>query len=609
MEDLSRITDAYAEQLCQKLRERLVECTSKTGGHLSSNLGVVEITVAIHRVFQTDQDRLVFDVGHQCYCHKILTGRDSAMDTLRSFGGLSGFPKPKESRSDAFIAGHASNSVSVALGMARARTLSGENYSVIALLGDGAMTGGLAYEGLTNAGQSGEPLIVLLNDNGMSIAPNVGGMASYLGRQRMKPQYLKLKKRYRKLTSHGRIGRQIYHITHIMKQALKEVILSCSMFEEMGFTYLGPVDGHDVKQLTQVLRYAKGLNCPVLIHVKTVKGKGYPPAEKEPGRFHGIGPFDPETGISLQKSGSSFSSVCGETLCSLAEREQQVCAITAAMRSGTGLSEFAKRFPSRFFDVGIAEEHAVSMAAGMAKQWMIPVFVVYSTFLQRSYDMLLHDVAIQDLHVVLAVDRAGLVGEDGETHHGIFDIAYLSSVPGMKILCPSSYEELRQMLEYAVLKMSGPVAVRYSRGAEGKYAGTSDPEGTAVFREGNDLTILTYGTLLNEVWDAAMQLEKQGISARILKLNSIRPLDTEAIVQAVRETGHLVVAEECAMTGCAGQQIAARLMEQGIVPDSLTLVNLGDRFLPQGTVPELRRFCGIDGASICRRAAEVLGHG
>ena len=608
-EDLSQITDQRAEQLCAQLRRRLVEVVSRTGGHLASNLGVVELTVAIHRVFHTQWDRLVFDVGHQCYCHKILTGRDGAMDTLRSFGGLSGFPKPNESRADAFVAGHASNAVSVALGMARARTLAGEDYDVLALLGDGALTGGLAYEGLTNAGQSGERLIVILNDNGMSITPNVGSIANYLAHQRLKPQYLRLKKLYRGLTGHGPLGRAVYRFTHVVKKAVKDAILPCSMFEDMGFSYVGPVDGHDVKQLTRVLRYAKDLGGPVLVHVKTQKGKGYPFAEREPDRFHGIGPFDPETGETRRAAGTSFSAVFGQTLCQLAQRDERVCAITAAMQSGTGLDEFSKQFPRRFFDVGIAEGHAVAMAGGMAKQQLIPVFAVYSTFLQRSYDMLLHDVALQKLHVVFAVDRAGLVGEDGETHQGMFDVAYLSSVPDMEILCPASYAELRAMLEHAVFQVRGPVAVRYPRGGEGRFRQNAGVTGTVVLRPGSDVTLAAYGTMVNVLLDAADRLEERGVSARVLKFNSIRPLDMGPVRQAAEETGHLLVAEECAASGGVGQQIAARLLEGATAPRSLTLINLGDRFIPHGSVDQLRRMCGIDAGSIAEKVWEVLGRG
>lgn len=608
-EDLFLITDREAVELCERLRRRLVEVVSKTGGHLASSLGVVELTVAIHRVFDTRRDRLVFDVGHQCYSHKILTGRDSAMESLRTFGGLAGFPKPGESRSDAFIAGHASNAVSVALGMARARTLAKEDYAVLALLGDGALTGGLAYEGLTNAGQSGERMIVILNDNGMSIAPNVGGMAKYLSQQRLKPQYLRFKKIYRSLTGHGPIGRGIYHFTHTVKTVVKQVMLPCSMFEEMGFYYIGPVDGHDVKRLTELLRYAKDLSGPVLVHVKTQKGKGYPPAEREPDRFHGIGPFDPATGESLRPPARDFSSVFGDTICELSRENERVCAITAAMPAGTGLDRFALEFPNRFFDVGIAEGHAVSMAGGLAKQGMIPVFAVYSSFLQRAYDMLLHDVAIQGLHVVLAVDRAGIVGADGETHQGIFDVAYLSSIPGMTILCPSSFAELSAMLRHGANKLGGPVAVRYPRGGEGAYRGLAAVDGTSVLQPGSDLTLIAYGTMINEVLAAAETLRREGTSARVLKLNSIRPLDMAPIIDAVRETGRIVVAEECVSSGGVGQQLCARLMEVGEVPKAMAALDLGSRFVPHGTPEELRKLCGIDAASIVKRAREVMGRG
>ena len=429
---LGELSDGEAVELGRLLRARLIDTVSRTGGHLASSLGAVELIVAIHRVFDTGRDRLVFDVGHQCYAHKILTGRNQAMETLRTFGGIAGFPKPVESESDAFVAGHASNSVSVAIGMARARTLQHADYHVLALIGDGALSGGLAYEGLSDAGDSGEPLIVILNDNGMSITKSVGGVAEHLARQRLKPQYLRFKKGYRKVMSVLPLGGHIYHATHKIKTAIKDSLLPCSLFEDMGFTYLGPVDGHDVKYLTQLLSYAKELNGPVLLHVRTVKGKGYTPAERNPDQFHGVGRFCVETGELVHGSGESFSAVFGETLCSLAEQDGKLCAIPAAMQGGTGLNRFARQFPARFFDVGIAEGHAVAMAAGMAKQGMRPVFAVYSSFLQRSYDMLLHDVALQKLHVVLAVDRAGLVGEDGETHHGTLDPAFLDTIPSQQ---------------------------------------------------------------------------------------------------------------------------------------------------------------------------------
>ena len=607
-ERLDQITDLQAKQICEELREQIIDSVSHTGGHLASSLGVVELTVALHRVYNLDEDRLVFDVGHQCYAHKILTGRGALMHTLRQFGGLSGFPKPNEHRSDAFIAGHASNAVSVALGMARARTINKEGYQVVAMLGDGAMTGGLAYEGMSNAGQSNEPMVVILNDNGMSITKNVGGVAAHLAEQRLKPQYLRFKKFYRRLTSRGAVGRGIYRVTRSMKQMFKGAVFSTSsVFETMGFTYLGPVDGHDVKQLTRLLRYAKELERPVLLHIKTVKGKGYAPAEREPDKFHGVGAFHKEDGSLVSKGGkSSFSSVFGQTMCELGAECEDLCLITAAMQSGTGLDSWAQQYPDRFFDVGIAEEHAVAMAAGMAKQRTLPVFAVYSSFLQRSYDMLLHDVAIQNLHVVFGVDRAGLVGEDGETHHGVFDVAYLASVPGMRILCPANFAELKAMLRYAVLKLNGPVAVRYPRGGEGAFTEQCGVVGADVVREGTDITIVTYGMMVNEALKAAELLEKQGKHAQVLKLNSILPLDMEAVLDCVKKTGKLLIAEECVEAGCVGRRIAAELAISGRSGIKLALANLGDRFIPQGTVAQLRALCGIDAESLCKKALEVM---
>ena len=608
-EQLNTLTDIQAKLLCDQLREQIVAGVSKTGGHLASSLGVVEATVAVHRVFDLERDRLVFDVGHQCYAHKILTQRGGQMDTLRKLGGLSGFPKPREHRADAFIAGHASNAVSVALGMARARTLSREDYCVLAMLGDGAMTGGLAYEGLSDAGQSGEQLVVILNDNGMSITKNVGGVAQHLAQQRLKPQYLQFKKVYKRATGATAVGRGLYRFTHKAKQAVKNAVLHCSMFEDMGFTYLGPVDGHDVNYLTRLLRYAKELDCPVLLHIKTVKGKGYPPAEREPDRFHGVGPFRVEDGAPLKEGGETFSSVFGDTLCRLARERDDIAAVTAAMPDGTGLVGFAQEFPKRFFDVGIAEGHAVSMAAGMAKQRMVPVAAIYSTFLQRAYDMLIHDVAIQGLHVVLGVDRAGLSGEDGETHHGVFDVVYLSSVPGMKIYCPASFEELRAMLRHAVEKVRGPVAVRYPRGGEGEFKALCGVEGASVLRPGADVTIAAYGTMVNEALAAAKLLEEKGRSVQVVKLNSIAPLDVDALAACAKKTGRLVVAEECVDAGCVGRRVAAEFALRGVSGVRLALVDLGDRFVQHGTVAELRALCGIDGASIARKALEVMDRG
>lgn len=605
--DLKRMSDEEAVALCGRLRDAILQTVSQTGGHLASSLGAVELTVAIHRVFDLERDRLVFDVGHQCYSHKLLTGRGERFSTLRSLGGIAGYPKPSESGADAFIAGHASNSVSVALGMARARTLQKQSYHVLALLGDGALTGGLAYEGLSDAGQSGEPLIVILNDNGMSITQNVGGVAQHLAHQRLKPQYLNFKKGYRKVMKASAVGRGFYKFTHKVKTAVKDVLLPCSMFEDMGFTYMGPVDAHNVKLLTRLLRYAKEEGTgPILLHVKTVKGKGYPPAEAAPDKFHGVGPFDLISGEPKEPSKPNYSAVFGRTLCRLAQEDDRLCAITAAMRLGTGLDGFASRFPKRFFDVGIAEGHGVAMAAGLAKQGAVPVFAVYSTFLQRGYDMLLHDVAISRLHAVFAVDRAGLVGEDGETHHGLFDVAYLTSVPGVTVLCPACFRELEDMLTWAVKKCDGPVAVRYPRGGEGEYRGEYQGENTLILQEGKGITLVTYGVTTNAVLAAAKALAGDGIDAQVIKLQSIAPLELGPVLDSAKTTGHVLVAEECSAYGCVGTRVAAGLAQAGNAVKSLTLLNTGEGFVPHGKVEQLRKLCGLDAESIFQRAKEAL---
>ena len=603
-EDLRQLDQQQLEVLCKELRAFLVDAVSKTGGHLASNLGAVELTVAIHRIFDTSRDRLVFDVGHQCYVHKALTGRRELFSTLRQLRGLSGYPQPAESIHDAFIAGHASNSVSVALGMARARTLQCEDYQVLALIGDGALTGGLSYEGLNDAGASGEPLIVILNDNGMSIAPNVGGMARHLSYIRTRASYYRFKKGYHRLMDRLPGGRGLYRFNHRLKTAVKKLIFPGTFFEDMGFTYLGPVDGHNIERLCTTLKWAKELNGPVLVHVRTRKGKGYAPAEETPDRFHGVGPFDPDTGA-VAPSGEDFSSVFGRTMEQLAQEDTRVCAITAAMVEGTGLREFARYFPKRFFDVGIAEGHAVAMAAGMAKQGMLPVFAVYSSFLQRGYDMLFHDVALQNLHVVFAVDRAGLVGADGATHHGVADVGYLSQVPGMTVLAPASFQELRDLLRRAVMDLSGPVAVRYPRGGEGEYREGWSGESADLLREGTDVTLVAYGTLINEVERAARRLEAEsGITAQVIKLNRITPLPTELVLESVRRSGRLLVAEDCFASGCVGERLCAALAQQGI-PARIRLLNLGERFIQQGTVAQLRRSLRLDAQGIYETAVEV----
>ncbi len=605
--DVKKLNDHEARQLCGELREFLLAHVSETGGHLASNLGVVELTVAIHRVFDTARDRLVFDVGHQCYIHKILTGRAGQFGSLRQFEGLSGFPKPWESEHDAFIAGHASNSVSVALGMARARTLQQQDYHVLALTGDGALTGGLSFEGLNDAGASGEPIIVILNDNGMSIAPNVGGLSGHLSDLRTKPGYNHLKQRYRQALTHSNVGTRLYRASRNMKQLLKKTLLPGSIFfEDMGFHYIGPVDGHDVEQLTTTLKWAKEQSGPVLVHVNTVKGKGYAHAEENPGQYHGVAPFDVETGKAKKSGGETYSDVFGKTLCELARKNEKVCAITAAMVDGTGLTGFAREFPQRFFDVGIAEGHAVAMAAGMAKQGSVPVFAVYSSFLQRGFDMLLHDVALSGLHVVLAVDRAGLVGADGETHHGCFDPIYLAQIPGMTVLCPASFAELREMLRRAVEDYTGPVAVRFPRGGEGRYHDCCGEEAFTALRQGADCTVVSYGAMIDQALEAAELLEKKGIRVGVVKMNRISPVTAEEVKAALGGVERLLVLEDCVQTGCVGQRLAATMVECGIAPKRLVLKNSGDKFVPQGSVAQLYHALGLDAGSVAQAIEEAL---
>lgn len=599
--DIKKLPEEELEPLCQELRDYMISSISRTGGHLASNLGAVELTVALHRVYDTSRDRVVFDVGHQSNVHKIITGRRDSFCTLRQHGGLSGFPKPYESEDDAFIAGHASNSVSVALGMARARTLSHADYDVAAIIGDGALSGGLAYEGLANAAASGEPLVVILNDNNMSINENVGGTAHLLESLRVRPGYISFKRWYRDVFTKlpG-----LYKFNHAIKEWLKKRLLPGNVFSGMGMYYLGPVDGHDIGKLEIVIRWARELRKPVLVHVVTKKGKGYKYAEEHPEKFHGVGRFDIETG-ELHDSGDCFSAKMGESLSRLADNDGRIIGITAAMSSGTGMDVFSAAHPDRFFDVGIAEGHAVSMAGGMAKQGMVPVFAVYSSFLQRGYDMLIHDVALQNLHVVFCVDRAGLVGSDGETHHGVFDVSYLSSVPDMTVLCPASYAELETMLRAAIYDINGSVAIRYPRGGEGKYTACNTAPET-LLREGRDVTLVCYGIMTNEVLDAAERLAAEGISAEVIKLSMIKPPDFDLVMRSLRKTGKLLISEDVCEAGCVGSRILEEAAINEIHVRAAKLLNLGEGIVPHGTVAELLHDFGLDADSIVSAAMEMM---
>ena len=608
-DDLCRLTQQERVQLCGEIRQFLIDSVSKTGGHLAGNLGAVELSVAIETVFETSKDRLVFDVGHQSYVHKLLTGRRADFVHLRQFGGISGFPKPEESDCDAFVAGHASSSVSIALGMARARTLQHQNYNVVALIGDGACTGGMAYEGLNDAAVSGEPMVIILNDNEMSIGKNVGGLSHHLSRLRSSHRYLTAKRIYRQVMKKLPFGQSIYAMSSRLKNRIKRFLLPVTIFENMGFTYLGPVDGHDLPGLIDRLTIAKSLKEPVLIHVVTKKGHGYKFAELDPAKFHGIGPFNPYTGKKLGEKVKTFSDSFGETMLSLAEGNDKVCAITAAMPGGTGLLSFQKKYPDRTFDVGIAEEHAVSMAGGLAKQGMIPVVAIYSTFLQRGFDQIMQDTGLLGLHVVYAVDRAGLVGDDGPTHHGVFDVGFLRQVPGMRILTPVSLREQQDMLTWAVEKCTGPVAVRYPRGGEGSYHDSDwhGLEGDLVkcHRRGKDLTLITYGKVLDSVLDAAERLSAEGAEATVLRLLTVNKLPTEEVFRKLSEKHRVLIVEETCNASGIRETLAWELRK--LCPDCvLDGVDLGKRFIPHGSNRELYEYCGLDGQSIAERAKEML---
>ena len=608
-ENLLSLTDQERTQLCAEIRDFLVENVSKTGGHLAGNLGLVELSVALETVYNTKEDRLVFDVGHQAYVHKMLTGRQADFAHLRQYGGIAGFPKPSESVTDAFVAGHASSSVSIALGMARARTLQKQGYHVVAVIGDGACTGGMAYEGLNDAAVSGEPMVVILNENEMSIGKNVGGLSRYLSRLRSSDNYLGAKRAYRKVMKKIPGGSEVYQFSSRIKNRIKQFLLKTTIFENMGFTYLGPADGHDLPGLISLLTSAKEMKEPVLVHVVTQKGKGYSFAEKDPAKFHGIGKFNPKTGETYAPKVKTFSDSFGDTMVELAHSNKKVCAITAAMPSGTGLLKFQEKFSQRTFDVGIAEEHAVSMAGGLAKQGMIPVVALYSTFLQRAYDQIMQDIALMQLHVVLAIDRAGLVGDDGPTHHGVFDVGFLRQVPGMKILTPASLSEQQDMLRWAVEKYNGPVAVRYPRGTEGSYRKSDwDETGENLVREhrrGRDVTLITYGSMLENVMEAAEELAACGKEATVLRLLAVSDLPIEQIAAKIPDNSHIIVIEEvCAGSGIC-EEIAWKLSKfrPGCKVESL---NLGNGFVPHGSQKELYKHCGLDARSIADYTKEVL---
>ena len=604
-EDVKKLRGEELSQLAEEIRTFLIEKISMTGGHLASNLGVVELTIALFRAFSLPEDKIVWDVGHQSYTHKILSGRKDGFDALRQYGGMSGFPKRAESSCDAFDTGHSSTSISAGLGIAQGRDLMGEHYKVVSVIGDGALTGGMAYEALNNAGRMKTNFIIVLNDNNMSISENVGGMSTYLSNLRADEGYNLLKKAVSdSLSNIPLVGDRMVNTLLRTKNSIKQFLIPGMLFENMGLTYLGPVDGHDIRKLERIFREAQKIDRAVLIHVITRKGKGYAPAEKNPAAFHGVGPFCIETG-ELKKSSEnpSYTEVFSRELCRLAAKDERIVALTAAMPDGTGLSRFARRFPKRFFDVGIAEQHAVTSAAGMAAAGLRPVVAVYSSFLQRAYDQIVHDVCLQNLPVVFCIDRAGLVGSDGETHQGIFDLTYLSSIPSMTVMAPKNMWELRDMMRFA-LSLGSPAAIRYPRGEA--YRGLRDHRAVVEYGksemlyEEKDLALVAFGSMVSCAEHIRAKVRKEGKACTLVNGRFVKPIDYGMMDRLAQDHSVIVTLEENVLRGGAGEEITAYIHSH--YPE-IRVVNIGlpDTYVEHGNVSVLRKTLGIDSDSIIER--------
>ncbi|KAB0666600.1 1-deoxy-D-xylulose-5-phosphate synthase [Oryzomonas japonica] len=604
-DDLKKLPLSQLPAVAAELRAMIIETCAKNGGHLAPSLGVVELTIALHRIFNSPADKIIWDVGHQAYAHKILTGRRERFPTLRTLNGITGFPKRAESPHDAFGVGHSSTSISAATGYAAARDLDERKNKVIAVIGDGSMTGGMAYEGMNNAGALGKDLIVILNDNEMSIAENVGALSTFLSRTSSSEFVYRFKKNTEAFLKRMDVGKGVLHVARKLEESFKGLFTPGMMFEAFGFNYIGPIDGHDLPKLLETLDGIKKFHDPVLIHVLTKKGKGYKPAEDNPSLFHGVGPFEIETGKVLKGKGgaASYTAIFGNTLCKLAAEDERIVAITAAMPDGTGLSGFAKEYPERFFDMGIAEQHGVAFAAGLAASGLRPVFAVYSTFLQRAYDLVFHDVCLQNLPVTFAVDRAGVVGSDGPTHHGAFDLSYLRHLPNMTLMAPKDENELQHMLTTA-LDLGGPAAVRYPRG--NGYGVPLDqtlaplPVGRAeLLREGDAGVLLALGTMVYPALEAAGQLEKEhGMALAVVNARFVKPLDEALILELARTHGRIVTLEENALQGGFGTAILELLEQHGLTGVPVLRLGYPDRFIPQGEQRELRAILGLDCAGI-----------
>ena len=610
--DLHQLGREQLAPLAQEIRERMIATVSRTGGHLAASLGAVELAIALHYVFESPRDKIIWDVGHQAYAHKLLTGRRDRFDSLRQAGGISGFPRRRESEHDAFDTGHGSTAIAAGLGMAKARDLVGESHAVVAVVGDGAMSGGMSFEGLNYAGHLGTPLIVILNDNQMSISRNVGALAGYLSKVRLDPYYLRAKSDFEVMVSRLPLGESLIDAVERFKGGIKQLLLPGMLFEELGFTYLGPIDGHNLSALIETIKQARSLSCPVLIHILTQKGRGYVHAENDATKWHRTGAFDIDTGEPLSvSSGLSFTRVFGRTMVQLAERDRRIVAITAAMKEGTGLQEFAERFPQRFFDVGMTEQTAVTFAAGLAAQGLRPVAAIYSTFLQRSYDQIVHDVALPHLPVVLALDRAGLVGEDGPTHHGAFDLSYLRHIPGMAVMAPKDLYELAAMLATAIA-LDQPAAIRYPRG-EGANPPHQIPDALPLgkgetLRAGDAVAVIAIGAMVGAAVSAAELLAEEGIEAAVANARFVKPLDQELICELARGCGLVVTVEENCAAGGFGSAVGELLYQQDVrVP--LLCLGLPDEFVEHGSREVLLGSVGLDARSIADRIAPFVKRG
>lgn len=605
--DIKKFNEKELQALCGEIRERLVNTVSRSGGHLASNLGVVELTVALHRVLDAPKDKIVWDVGHQSYVHKMLTGRNSGMETIRQKGGLSGFCNPDESEYDASFSGHASASLSTAVGLCEARKITGEACEIAAVIGDGALTGGLAFEALNNIGNLRSKMLIVLNDNEMSIAENVGALSAFLAKARTNRKYTASKRKLvNKIKNMPGGGQKLMRALRKVKRSMKSVLGQNMLFEQLGITYLGPVNGHNIQDMEELFRRALSLDEPVLVHVITKKGKGYEPAENLPQVFHGVGPFEKETG-KQEKKRESYSDVFGKTMCAMAENNDKLAVITPAMIPGSGLKEFAKQFPGRIYDVGIAEGHAVTFAAGIASGGGVPVLSIYSSFLQRGYDNLIHDVAIGGYHVVIAVDRAGIVAGDGATHQGVFDISYLTGIPKMTLLSPSSYSELEKMLYYAVDTHTGPIAIRFPRGREladidnGKFSLSE----ASILREGKDVTILAEGQSVYTALKASEILSNRGIQAEVIDPRTIKPLDFDTVFKSAQKTKNLYTIEENVKRGGMGEMVATEAKLRNISLN-MKIKAVDDTFITHGTISQLNELYGFTPEKIAEDIERML---